>query len=37
MNKKSELIIHDKHGVIKDKDSFGKDPCLLRDRRHYVK
>jgi len=23
MNQKSQLVIHDKHGEIKDKDSFG--------------
>jgi len=26
MNEKSELVIHDKHGKIKDKNSFGNDP-----------
>lgn len=25
-NQKSELIIHDKHGVIRQKDSHGHDP-----------
>lgn len=25
-NQRSELVIHDKHGVIREKDSHGRDP-----------
>lgn len=28
-----EAVYHDRHGVIKDKDSFGGDPCPPKDRR----
>jgi len=31
-NQKSELIIHDKNGKIRDKDSYGNDPIPPRDR-----
>jgi len=34
MNQKSELVIFDKQGVIKDKDSFGNDPRSTWDKRH---
>ena len=34
MNQKSELVIHNKHGKIKDKDSFGNDPHPPKDKRH---
>lgn len=30
----SELVIHDRKGVIRDKDSFGGDKCPPKDRRH---
>ncbi|HCE49740.1 MAG TPA: hypothetical protein DEQ86_06180 [Candidatus Jacksonbacteria bacterium] len=30
-NDKVELIIHDRRGVIRDKDSFGHDPRNIRD------
>lgn len=33
-NQKSELVIHDQQGKIRDKDSFGNDPCPPKDRRH---
>lgn len=26
-NKKSEVVIHNKHGVIREKNSYGNDPC----------
>lgn len=32
-NQKSELIIHDKHGKIRDKDSYGNDPFPPRDKK----
>ncbi len=33
---KSELIIHNKDGKIKDKDSFGNDPFPARDKVHLI-
>jgi len=30
----SELIIQGRNGKIRDKDSFGHDPCPPRDREH---
>jgi len=30
----SEVVIHGKDGAIRDKDSFGKDPCPPKDRKH---
>lgn len=30
----SELVIHRPNGVIRDKDSFGKDPHPPTDRKH---
>ena len=33
-NQKSELVIHNRQGKIRDKDSFGKDPCPPRDLKH---
>jgi hypothetical protein len=33
-NQGTELIIHDKHGVIRDKDSYGNDPCPPKDRKY---
>ena len=32
-NQKSELVIHGKDGKIRDKDSYGNDPCPPRDTR----
>lgn len=26
INQRSEVVIHDRHGQIRDKDSYGKDP-----------
>jgi len=34
IREKSEVVIHDRHGKIRDKDSYGKDPCPPRDRKH---
>lgn len=33
-NQGTEVVIHDRHGVIRDKDSFGTDPCPPKDRKH---
>ncbi len=33
-NNKSELVIHDRDNRIRDKDSYGNDPCPPRDRKH---
>lgn len=32
-NRGSELVIHRRTGLIRDKDSHGNDPCPPRDRR----
>ena len=32
-NQKSELVIHNKHGQIRDKDSYGNDTCPPKDRK----
>lgn len=29
-----EAVYHDKHGVIKDKDSYGNDPCPPKDKKY---
>ena len=33
-NQEVEVVIHDKHGVIKDKDSYGNDPSYIKDKVH---
>ena len=33
-NNRSELVIHDRENRIRDKDSYGNDPCPPRDRNH---
>jgi len=33
-NQHSELFIHGRNGQIRDRDSFGSDPCPPRDRIH---
>jgi len=33
-NQRSEVVIHDRHGRIRDKDSYGNDPAPPIDRRH---
>ena len=30
-NQQSELIIHRRNGTIRDKDSYGNDPCPPKD------
>ena len=30
----SELVIHRPNGQIRDKDSFGNDPCPAKDGKH---
>ena len=34
INQGSELVIHDKHGKIRDKDSFGNDPYPPKDTKY---
>lgn len=31
---RGELFIHGQNGQIRDRDSFGNDPCPPRDRKH---
>jgi len=33
-NQNSEVIIHNKKGKIRDKDSYGKDPFPPKDKKH---
>jgi len=33
-NQHSEVVIHDTHGRIRDRDSYGNDPFPPRDTRH---
>ena len=33
-NQQSELVIHGRNGRIRDKDSYGNDPCPPRDMVH---
>jgi hypothetical protein len=33
-NQRSGVVIHDRHGRIRDRDSYGHDPFPPRDRRH---
>jgi hypothetical protein len=33
-NQASEVVIHGKDGAIRDKDSYGKDPCPPQDKKH---
>ena len=33
-NQESEVVIHRKDGTIRDKDSYGKDPCPPVDKKH---
>nr|WP_316622231.1 DUF2188 domain-containing protein [uncultured Ruminococcus sp.] len=30
----SEVVIHDRRGRIRDKDSYGNDPCPPKDTKH---
>jgi hypothetical protein len=34
MNNRSELVIHGKNNLIRDKDSYGNDPFPPRDTKH---
>lgn len=34
INQGSEVVIHDRHGQIRDKDSYGTDPHPPRDTKH---
>lgn len=31
---RGELLVHDRHSQIRDRDSFGADPFPPRDRKH---
>jgi len=33
INQKSEVVIHNRQGQIRDKDSYGKDPCPPKDNK----
>lgn len=33
-HEKSEVVIHGRDGKIRDKDSYGSDPCPPRDTKH---
>ena len=34
INQNSELFIHGRNGRIRDRDSYGNDPCPPRDRKY---
>ena len=34
IRQQSELVIHDRHGRIGDKDSYGNEPCPPKDTRY---
>lgn len=33
-NQRTEVVIHRRDGTIRDKDSYGNDPCPPKDRKH---
>jgi hypothetical protein len=33
-NEKSDVVIHGRYNKIRDRDSYGNDPCPPRDRKH---
>ena len=33
-NQGTEVVIHNKKGQIRDKDSYGNDPCPPKDEKH---
>lgn len=33
-NQHSEVVIHRRDGRIRDKDSYGNDPCPPKDKKH---
>lgn len=34
INQESEVVIHRPDGTIRDKDSYGNDPCPPKDKKH---
>jgi len=34
INQQSEVVIHRPDGTIRDKDSYGHDPCPPKDQKH---
>ena len=34
INQQSEVVIHGRDGKIRDKDSYGSDPCPPKDTKH---
>ena len=34
INQQSEVVIHGENGKIRDKDSYGSDPCPPIDKKH---
>ena len=34
INNQSEVVIHGRDGRIRDKDSYGKDPCPPKDKKY---
>ena len=34
INNQSEVVIHGRDGRIRDKDSYGSDPCPPKDKKH---
>jgi len=34
INNRSEVVIHRPDGTIRDKDSFGNDPCPPKDKKY---
>jgi uncharacterized protein YdaT len=34
IKQKSEVVIHGKDGKIRDKDSYGNDPCPPKDKKY---
>ncbi len=33
-HQKSDVVIHGQNGQIRDRDSYGNDPCPPKDRKH---
>lgn len=33
-NQNAEVVIHRKDGTIRDRDSYGNDPCPPKDKKH---
>ncbi len=33
-NQSTEVVIHRKDGTIRDRDSYGNDPCPPKDKKH---